>query len=337
MVVDDEAAMRNLMTRWVELAGHRATAVSSAEEALDLMSRQSPAVALCDLRMPGRDGLWLAGRIRKDFPDTAVIMATAARDSDPRVADHTGAVDYLLKPFGRDRLKFALERGFDWHNLAANRREWLGRLNGEIQDRRVDLVESIGVLAHSGMQDIEGLLALIDARDPQLLAHSKRVAEMSVRIGKALGLSSEALESLRIGALLHDFGKLALPEAVLLKPAALSLDEKEIMRQHPGIAAEMLQSLKGFEEAVTIIHAANERFDGGGYPQAIDGELIPLASRIVAVADAYDAMTTTRIYRDALPSSEATQEILRCSNSQFDPIVASTLLEILGERLPTRH
>src|SRR2546423_6242563 len=122
LVVDDEAAVRNLMTRWVELAGHHASTAANADEALDVLAAQTPAVALCDVRMPGRDGLWLASKIRREFPDTAIIMATGARDCDPGVAEHTGAVDYLLKPFGRDRLRFALARGFDWHEKAASRR-----------------------------------------------------------------------------------------------------------------------------------------------------------------------------------------------------------------------
>jgi putative nucleotidyltransferase with HDIG domain len=336
LVVDDEAAMRHLMMRWVELAGHRASTASSANEALDIMAQERPAIALCDLRMPGHDGLWLAERIRRNFPDTAVIMATAARDTDPRVAEHTGAVDYLLKPFGRDRLKFALERAFDWHHSASTRREWVGRLTGEMVDRRSGLLELIAATA-ADAQPLAALLTVIGNHDPRLLAHSRRVAAMSVRIGEALALDSHALDVLRTAALLHDIGKLALPEAILLKPAALSLEEKEVVRQHPDIAVELLKTCAGCDESVAIVHAANERYDGSGYPLALDGELIPLASRILAVADAYDAMTHTQIYRDAMPSSEAAKEILRCSSTQFDPIVTATLLEILSNRENRTH
>jgi putative two-component system response regulator len=336
LVVDDEAAMRSLMTRWVQMAGHSASAASSAEEALDVMAERSPAIALCDIRMPGHDGLWLAGRIRRDFPDTAVIMATAARDTDPRVAEHSGAVDYLVKPFGRDRLKFALERGLDWHCAASTRREWVGRLTGDMSERRASLAASLDSLRGTG-SCLDALMMLINDSDPALLAHSCRVAAMAVRVGEALGLDAAALQTLHDAGLLHDFGKLALPEAILMKPAALSLEEKEIVRRHPEIAVEMLRTLNGFEGAAAIVQSSNERFDGSGYPQAIDGESISLESRIIAVTDAFDAMTRTRIYRDAMPSSEATQEILRCSSTQFDPIVASTLLEILGELKSTTH
>ena len=331
LVVDDEAAMRHLVTRWAEGAGYTASTAASANEALDILARQSAAIAVCDLRMPGHDGLWLAERIRRDFPDTAVIMATAARDTDPRIAEHIGAVDYLVKPFGRQRLQFALERGFDWHNAAADRREWLGRLIGETDERRNELRVSVAAQRGSAADTLEALLALIGDDDAELLAHSRRVAAMALRIGRALGLTGQELEALNEGALLHDFGKLGVSRTILRKPAALSADEKTLVRSHPHVAADMLHSLGGFDGAVAILRAANERFDGHGCDKAVAGDAIRLSGRIVAVADAYDAMTHRQIYRDALPSSEATREILRCSSTQFDPIVASVLLELLGE------
>lgn len=329
LVVDDEAAMRNLMVRWVEMAGHHAAPAASAEEALDVIAEHAPAVALCDVRMPGRDGLWLAERIRHDFPDTALIMATGARDSDPRLAQHAGAVDYLLKPFGRDRLRFALERGFDWHQTAADRREWLSRLSNELRDRRAELLEALTGLK-SGEQ-IEALLALIGESDPSALAHARRVAAISVKIAELLGVNGRELVAIREGALMHDVGKLALPEAVLLKPAALSLEEMEVVRQHPEIGASVLVTVGGLIDASVIVKTAKERHDGSGYPAALAGDAIPLGGRIVALADAFDAMTREQIYRNALPSSEALQEIMRCANSQFDPSVVSALLEVLGE------
>ena len=331
LVVDDEAAMRHLVTRWAEGAGYTASTAASANEALDILARQSAAIAVCDLRMPGHDGLWLAERIRRDFPDTAVIMATAARDTDPRMAEHIGAVDYLVKPFGRERLQFALERGFDWHNAAADRREWLGRLIGETDERRNELRVSVAAQRGSAADTLEALLALIGDDDAELLAHSRRVAAMALRIGRALGLTGQELEALNEGALLHDFGKLGVSRTILRKPAALSADEKTLVRSHPHVAADMLHSLGGFDGAVAILRAANERFDGRGCDKVVAGDAIRLSGRIVAVADAYDAMTHRQIYRDALPSSEATREILRCSSTQFDPIVASVLLELLGE------
>jgi HD-GYP domain-containing protein (c-di-GMP phosphodiesterase class II) len=150
-------------------------------------------------------------------------------------------------------------------------------------------------------------------------------------MGEILGLPEDQLAAIRQGALLHDLGKLALPEAILRKPAALSLEEKEIVRQHPGMGAGLLRSIEGLDQAALVVSTAQEWYDGRGYPQCLAGDAIPLGGRIVAVADAFDSMTRTQIYRDALPRSEAVQEILRCSNSQFDPMVVSSLLEVLGE------
>jgi putative two-component system response regulator len=332
LVVDDEAAMRYLMIRWVELTGHDGLPAASAEEALGVLAEQRPAVAVCDIRMPGHDGLWLADKIRQDFPDTAVIMATAARDTDRRVVAHSGAVDYLLKPFGKDRLRFALDRGFDWHQVAASRRDWMQQLLLELRDRRHDLAEAVSGAANG--EDsylVETLLSLIEESDPAGHDHARRVAAISVKIGEILGLTHEALAVVRHGALLHDLGKLALPDAILRKPAALSLEEREIIREHPGIGADLLRSLEGFDQAAAVVRAANEWFDGGGYPNALVGDAIPLGGRIVAVADAYDSMTRTQVYRDALPSYEVLQVIMRSSNSRFDPAVVSALLEVLGD------
>jgi putative nucleotidyltransferase with HDIG domain len=331
LVVDDEAAMRNLMMRWVELAGHHASTAASADEALDVLAQQSSAVALCDVRMPGHDGLWLAERIHRQFPDTAVIMASGARDTDPRVAEHTGAVDYLLKPFGRDRLRFALERGFDWHQASAGRRDWMRRLSTELFERRRDLVEQIAGAVDGDAHLVETLLSFIEESDPSAHDHARRVAAIAVKMGEILGLPIDQLAVVRQGALLHDLGKLALPEAILRKPAALSMEEKEIIRQHPGIGADLLRSIEGFDQAAIVVSSAKEWYDGRGYPQALVGDDIPLGGRIVAVADAFDSMTRRQIYRDAIPSSEAVEEIMRCSNSQFDPIVVSSLLEALGQ------
>jgi response regulator RpfG family c-di-GMP phosphodiesterase len=337
LVVDDEAAMRNLMMRWVERSGHHASTAASADEAMDVLAQQLPAVAVCDVRMPGHDGLWLADRIRREYPDTAVIMASGARDIDPRIAEHTGAVDYLSKPFGRDRLLFALERGFDWHHAATARREWMKRLSTEFRQRRDDLVEGVAVAAGGDSYPIEALLSFIAESDPIAHEHARRVAAISVKMGEILGLPMEQLAAVRQGALLHDLGKLALPDAILRKPAALSLGEKEIVRQHPGIGADLLRSIDGFDEAASVVSTAQERYDGHGYPHALAGDAIPLGGRIVAVADAFDSMTRTQIYRSAIPSSEAVEEILRCSNTQFDPVVVSSLLEVLGEAAAKCH
>jgi putative nucleotidyltransferase with HDIG domain len=330
LVVDDEAAMRTLMTRWVRASGHLVSAASGADEALDLMLVHTPAVAVCDVRMPGHDGLWLAERIRTDFPETAVVMATGARDTDPRIAEHAGAIDYLLKPFGRDRLRFALDRGFDWHRSAAERREWRCRLALELRQRRQELISNIVALERSGDRPVESLLAMIEASDAEALDHARRVAELSAKVARAFGLSEAHVSAIRDAALLHDIGKLALPEAILHKPAALSLEECAIIRQHPEIASEVLMS-KGLEDAATIVNSAKEWYDGSGYPNALSGDAIPIGGRIVAIADAYDAMTRRQIYRDPIPSSEAVREILRCSDSQFDPRIVSCLLEVLTE------
>ncbi|HET9468805.1 MAG TPA: response regulator [Vicinamibacterales bacterium] len=331
LVVDDEMAMRRLVTRWVEGAGHDASEAANADEALAMIGQQPPAIAVCDVRMPGHDGLWLAERIQRDFPDTAVIVASAGRDTDPRVAGHTGAVDYLAKPFGRQRLAFALERGLDWHHAAAQRRAWLAHLAREADVRRECLRMSVAELQCAPGETLDALLTLIGDDDPKLLDHSRRVAALAVRIGAALRLSRPEMETLNEAALLHDFGKLSVPHMVLQKPAPLLPGEKAIVRQHSSVAVETLMSLGGFEAPASVLLWCDRRFHGRACDTDGKRDPLRLLASVITVADAYDAMTNRQIYRDALPSAEATSELLRCTSTQFDPHVVSVLLEMLGD------
>jgi HD-GYP domain-containing protein (c-di-GMP phosphodiesterase class II) len=239
-------------------------------------------------------------------------------------------VDYLVKPFGRERLTFALARAFDWHYEAADRRGWRGRLSLETDERFEDLRASVAAVRRSAADPLEALLGLIGDDDSDLVTHSRRVAAMAQRIGKALGLTTRELAALNQGALLHDLGKLAVPHTILRKPAALSLDEKAIIRRHPDVAAQILLSIGGFETAAAVLRASSGRFDEPSYDSEGEADPIRLAGHIVAAAAAYDAMTHRQIYRDALPSSEAASEMLRCSSTQFDPVVVSMMLEVLG-------
>jgi response regulator RpfG family c-di-GMP phosphodiesterase len=330
LVVDDEAAMRNLMTRWVEMTGHCASTASNAEEALDVLAQEVPDVVVCDVKMPGHDGIWLAERIHHEFPDTAVIIATGSRETDPRVAEYTGAVDYILKPFSRDRLRFALDRGVDWHEAAASRREWIQRLSVELRARHDELADTLSNAGFRKSTVVETLLSLVGRMGAAAVDHAHRVGALALRIGEIMELPQEELVAIYRGALLHDFGKLALPEPILIKSAMLSLEEKELVRQYPAIGADLLHGIDGFGPVALIVGTAKESYDGCGYPQALSRDAIPLGGRIVSVADAFDTMTRTHSYRDAMPISDAVQEILRCSNSQFDPVVVSALLEALG-------
>lgn len=322
LIVDDEHDVRDLMTRWLESGGLSVTSAGSADEALDSLEAAAPAVALCDIRMPGHDGLWLAERIRALRPETAVIMATGVQDVGPGVESvRQGVVDYLTKPFGRDRLREAVTRGLEWHRAAWDARRWRETLEQELEMRRARLCGAMTSLRIDSDEALDAMLSMVMLSDRDAYQHAHRVAEMARQLGAALGMTADALETLTRAALLHDVGKLAVPDAILRKPAPLTAEEHAIVRIHPRIGRELAASVPYLAAAAEIVGDAHERVDGRGYPRGVSGDGVALGARIIAVVDAFDTMTRPRVFRDPLPAGAALLELERCRGTQFDPIV----------------
>ena len=337
LVVDDEKGVRDLMNRWLQAGGHAVTLAADATEALAVMKAQPAAVVLCDIRMPGHDGLWLADRIRHAYPETAIIMATGVHDAEAAAASlGAGLVGYLTKPFGRERLSDAVTRGIEWHRAALDARRWAEKLQTEVDDRRSHLVEAISGFPLDSPDQISAMFAALSAGDALAGAHGERVAVLAADIGRELGLAPDAVRVLGTAALLHDLGKLAMPEALLRKPAPLTPEESAIMHTYPLIGHGLLAAVPGLAAAAEIVRDAQERPDGLGYPTGLRSSNLSLGSRIVAVADAYDSIVRPRIYRDALDAGQALLEIDRCSGTQFDPDAVAALHRVVGAASPVR-
>jgi response regulator RpfG family c-di-GMP phosphodiesterase len=330
LVVDDETGVRNLMARWLASVGYNVHTAASADEALERVRDLAPAVALCDIRMPGRDGLWLAHRIRHDAPETAVIMATAVQDAGPAVTSlREGVVEYLTKPFGRERLRECVSRGLEWHKAAWDSRRWRESLEQEVDVRRDRLAETLAGLTIDSDAALDGLLAALTFADSDAYAHAYRVAALAASVGCALRLPEVEMASLERAALMHDVGKLAMPDAVLRKPAPLTCEEQELIRTHPQIAADLIAGIPYLASAAPLVRDAQERIDGLGYPNGAHAADVPLGARIIAVADAFDAMTRPRVFRDAMTPREAMLELARCSGTQFDPAVVTAFRRVV--------
>jgi response regulator RpfG family c-di-GMP phosphodiesterase len=330
LVVDDEAPVRDLMSRWLEYGGYTVATASTAEEALGLMEATPSAVALCDIRLPGRDGLWLADRIRHVFPETAVIMASGVQDVASVGDMPLGVVDYLMKPFGRDRLREAVWRGMEWHTAAFESRRLQEALERDVQVRQARLSEAIATLRLDSDQALDAMLAVLTLSCHETHAHAYRVAALAVRTARELDLPAEEIGTVERGALLHDFGKLAMPESILRKPAPLTDQERQLIRQHPRVGYELIAHLPYLEDAAVIVRDAQERVDGLGYPRGIRGEEITIGARIVCVADAYDTMTRSRSYREAISPAQAIRELERCAGTQFDARVVESFRRVMG-------
>ena len=332
LVVDDEDGVRQVLVRWLESSGYAAASARSADEALARLETNPVAVVLCDIRMPGHDGLWLAGKIRQRYPQTAVIMSSGVHDTDAASeCTRQGVVDYLVKPFGRDRLREAVGRAVDWFDAAWDARRWRETLHREMDGRNASLRDHLHRDAIASDADLEGFLAAVLARTPEVHEHVRRVALLAAGAASVLGRAEVDVDELRRAAWLHELGKLALPDAVLRKPAPLTADEQFLARTVPQLTAELLAAVPFLARAAAIIRDMAERMDGQGYPRGVRAEGVALESRIIAAADAYDAMTHARVYRDAMPPREALLELERCAGTQFDPAVVNALERAIDE------
>jgi cyclic di-GMP phosphodiesterase len=331
LVVDDENVMRDLLLRWLQAGGYSVASASGADEALGMMQTFPPAVALCDIRMPGRDGIWLADRIRQEHPETAVIMATGVDYLGAAAASlREGVVDYLTKPFGKDRLQDAVVRGIEWHRSARASRLWRERLEREVETKNTSLVEAIRRHSVDSDETLSALLVTLTAGEHDSYAHAQRVAALAVNVARAMNLTDDEIRTIRRAALLHDLGKLSMPDALLQKPAPLTPDEQAIIRRHPEIGSELVVGIPYVEQAAAIVRDTHERVDGLGYPSGRRGEDISFAARIIAAADAYDTMIRPRVFRGAVPAGDALLELERCSGTQFDPHVVRVLKSLVA-------
>jgi putative two-component system response regulator len=330
LIVDDETGVRELMARWLASGGYDVRTAANADEALQRVHDRPPAVALCDIRMPGHDGLWLAHQIRHEAPETAVIMATGVQDVSSAVTSlRQGVIDYLTKPFGRDRLRESVVRGIEWHKAARDSRRWRETLEGEVENRRQRLSDALGALTIDSDAALDGLLWVLTDADRDAYAHAYRVVALSASVGCTMQLSEEDMASLERASLLHDIGKLAMPDAILRKPAPLTIEEQDLVRQHPQIAADLIAGVPYLAAAAELVRDAHERIDGLGYPNGTRATDVALGARIISVADAFDAMTRPRVFRNAITPGEALLELERCAGTQFDPAVVSTFTRVV--------
>jgi response regulator RpfG family c-di-GMP phosphodiesterase len=325
LIVDDEPAVRDLIARWVSSLGLESTTAANSEEALERLRARHHDLAVIDVMMPGNNGLWLAGELRRDHPGTAVVIATAHSE----MVEDVLTADVLIKPFKRERFVQAVDRGRRWRQRTLADGEWLARLDQEVQDSIADVRALIHERRERGHTDERILVELATERRPDVLAHSERVARYGISIAHDIGLQSVVIPFVGRAARFHDIGKIVIPEALLTKPSPMAPGEIAVMRRHVDLGAELLEATT-MRELAPIVRSSHEWFDGTGYPARLGGSRIPLLSRIIAVADAYDAMTQSRAYCRSLGISDAVDELHRCSRSQFDPDIVASFLKVLG-------
>ena len=330
LVVDDEEPVRRVVATLLERTGYSVTTAGSADEAiLRLNESDGFNLMLSDVMMPGVDGLSLLDRVSEDFPTMPVVMFTAVHDIHVATnAFRRGAIDYLLKPFGRAQLETVVQRGLEHGRLRRQTALYRHNLEEVVTARTARLRETMLELERSYDTTIEAMGGALDLRDEETEGHSRRVTAYTVALAREIGLSSEELKTISRGAFLHDIGKIATPDAILLKPGRLDPDEIVIMREHCTSGYKMVRKIPFLKSAAEIVLAHQEYFDGTGYPRGLKGEEIPLGARIFAIADTLDAITSDRPYRKGASFEKAREEIARCSCKQFDPALVKVFLSM---------
>lgn len=330
LVVDDEEAVRSIVAAVLERSGFTTVSASHADEALDLL-QVDPSIDLVmsDVMLPGTDGLALLDRIVVDYPATPVVLFTAVHDIHVATsAFRRGAIDYLLKPFERSQLLTVVTRAVEHGRLRRQNSTYRQNLEQIVSARTKRLRSAMQDLERSYDITLEAMGDALDLRDAETEGHSRRVTAYTTALAREMGLNAEELRIIARGAFLHDIGKIATPDSVLLKPGKLDANETEIMREHCERGYAMVNKIPFLREASEIVYAHQESFDGSGYPRGLKGDEIPLGARIFAIADTLDAITSDRPYRKGRSFADARDEIERCSGRQFDPGIVEVFLRI---------
>lgn len=321
LIVDDEYSGRETLQSVLEGEGYNLIMAENGMQAIERAKAYQPDVILLDVMMPGMTGFEVCERIRSDpqVAEIPIIILTALDDRDSLLTGlKSGADDFISKPFDRFELRarlIGITRLNRYHKLV---------------DEREKLQKAHQHLLDAYDATIAGWSHAMDLRDRETEGHSQRVTELTLKLASAFGIDEEALTHIRHGALLHDMGKLGIPDSILQKPSELNSEEWVIMRTHPQLAYEMLYPIEYLRPALDIPYCHHEKWDGTGYPRGLKGTEIPLAARIFAVVDVWDAVTANRPYRPAFTIDQALAHIREQSGKHFDPQVVDVFFKLLA-------
>ena len=320
IAVDDEEGIIDSLSIFLKRSGYDFTGVTDPQEAIERVRNEHFDLMILDFIMTPFHGDQVVEEIRKFNKELYILLLTGHKDLAPPL-DTIRRLDiqgYCEKSDKFDQLLLLIESGI----------KSISQMN-EIKKINDELKNTYEMLEKAYLESIETLRYTVEAKDTYTRGHSDRVSEFSVLIGKQIGLSDNDMKTLQIGGLFHDIGKIGVPDTILQKESKLTDDEYSEIKNHPSIGAHILSTATIFKDIIPIVKHHHERFDGRGYPGQLKGEEIPYLARIAAIADSFDAMTSKRTYRDALPIETVIAEFERCKGTQFDPELTDVFLDIL--------
>jgi len=327
LVVDDEAPVRNLLATWLAGRKYRCVRADSVAAARRCLETESIDLITADIKMPGGSGIDLLRHVLQSHPDLPVLMLTGNRDTESAIeALNAGAFGYLLKPARADEFLAQVNNGLELHRLRIERRRYTEGLEQRVREQTREIR-----LAHE--ETIHRLVHAAACRDLETGAHIVRTGVFSEILARAAGWAAAEVERIRMAAPMHDIGKIGVPDAILRKPAGLTPDEYEVMRQHTVIGAKLLarsnSSILIMAREIALCH--HERWDGTGYPAGLAGDAIPEAARILSIVDVYDALTSDRPYRRAMKEEVVLKMMMGEQGRQFDPVLLATFFSVLEQ------
>ena len=323
LIIDDEETIRDLFFQSLSNIGYQCETAEQGKIGLEMVKsgNQYDAVLL-DVHMPVLNGIDTLREIKKLDPDISIIMVSASVDIDHvRTALKEGAYDYIFKPFNVVEVETVIKRAIERSILIKQNKDYQRNLEEKVKKQTLELVK-----LYAGT--LEAMVLALDLREKETGYHSYRVTEYALTLARKLELSENDLSIIAKGALLHDIGKIGVPDSILLKPEELDEEEWAIMKEHPKLGYDLLKNIDFLEESAQIVLHHHERFDGTGYPVGLVGDQIPIGARIFAIVDTLDALTSQRVYKPAYSFEESVEKISEASGKQFDPYLVETFMDL---------
>jgi len=337
LIVDDEVEITEILADLLS-EEYQCLKAGSAEDALVRLREGDFQLVISDITMPGMSGLEMIPHVKDLSPQTVVVMISGMQTVESAIgALRLGAFDYLMKPFDLRQVEAVVKRALEHHDLVVAKQRYENHLEELVEQRTAELDRALNSLEAAYRSTLQALTAALETRDSETHGHSERVVTYSLRLGREYGLNSDEMKSLEFGSLLHDIGKIGVPDSILRKPAKLTEEEWVRMREHPLHGQQILRGIEFLQGAARVVAQHHEKWDGTGYPLGLRQEEIDICARIFAVADAFDAITSDRVYRRGKSYEAAAQELDDWAGRQFDPKVVEAFHRVPKEDWEELH
>jgi response regulator RpfG family c-di-GMP phosphodiesterase len=337
LIVDDEFEITEILSDLLS-DDYRCLKAGSAEEALARLADSEFELVISDITMPGMSGLDMIPHVKEIAPNSVVVMISGMQTVESAIgALRLGAFDYLMKPFDLRQVEAVVKRALEHHELIVAKQRYENHLEELVEQRTEELDQALDSLEDAYRSTLRALTTALETRDSETHGHSERVVSYSLRLGLEYGLSRDEMKSLEFGSLLHDIGKIGVPDSILRKPGKLTDEEWVRMRQHPLHGQQILKGIEFLKGAARVVAQHHEKWDGSGYPLGLKEDEIDACARIFAVADAFDAITSDRVYRRGKSYEDAAKELDEWAGRQFDPLVVKAFHRVPKEDWDDLH